>query len=204
MYMKKLLKIIKKKIYGSGWLALAWVIISDKYYYLVLQILSQRKRKFLIYLQDVWKMSQLLITEPDVVTKSGRRRQIFNVLETSDLRRFEDVQFMRSWKDRIYNVMKTSGLRSLKDVWFRLSSRHPICNVLKTSDSQRFDDVWKASRKTSLKTKTVMLKTSQRRLGDKENFYWGISGSNKPKSALASIFHKSISDASKTNTRHIK
>ena len=42
-------------------------------------------------LQDVLKWSRGLTTEQDVVTTSGKRRRINDVLKASDLRRLEHV-----------------------------------------------------------------------------------------------------------------
>ena len=47
-------------------------------------------------LQDVLKKSPRLATKQDVVTTSGKRRRIYDLLKTSDLRRLEDVQFRMS------------------------------------------------------------------------------------------------------------
>ena len=47
-------------------------------------------------LQDVLKRSRRLTIKQDVVTTSGKRHQIYDVLKTSDLRRVEDVQFTTS------------------------------------------------------------------------------------------------------------
>ena len=41
--------------------------------------------------QDVLKMSRRLATKPDVVTTSGKRCFIYDVLKTSDLRRLEEA-----------------------------------------------------------------------------------------------------------------
>ena len=49
-------------------------------------------------LQDVLKSSRRLTTKPNDAMTSGRRRRIYDVLETSDLRRFEEVQFTTSRK----------------------------------------------------------------------------------------------------------
>ena len=47
-------------------------------------------------LQDVLKRSRRLATKQDVIMTSGKRRRIYDVLKTPDLRRLEDVQFMMS------------------------------------------------------------------------------------------------------------
>ena len=57
---------------------------------------SQRTQTSLRRLQDVLKRSRRLATKQDVVTTSGKRRRIYDVLKTSDLRRLEDVQFRTS------------------------------------------------------------------------------------------------------------
>ena len=64
-------------------------------------------------LQDVLKRSRHLTTKQDVVTTSGKRHRIYDVLKTSDLRSLKDVEFT--------NVFKTSDLRRLQDVWFLTS-----------------------------------------------------------------------------------
>ena len=56
-------------------------------------ILAQRTQTSLRRLQDVLKRSRRFTTKPDVVTTSGKRRRIYDVLKTSDLRHLEDVQF---------------------------------------------------------------------------------------------------------------
>ena len=56
-------------------------------------ILTQLTQTSLRRLQDVLKRSRRLTTKQDVVTTSGKRRRIYEVLKTSDLRRLEDVQF---------------------------------------------------------------------------------------------------------------
>ena len=64
-------------------------------------------------LQDVLKRSRRLTTKQDVLTTSGKRRQIYNILRKSDLRRLEEDQFATSWKRLIYDVLKTSAKRYL-------------------------------------------------------------------------------------------
>ena len=59
-------------------------------------ILTQLTQTSLRRLQDVLKRSRRLTTKQDVVTTSGKRRRIYGVLKTSDLRRLEDVQFTTS------------------------------------------------------------------------------------------------------------
>ena len=105
------------------------------------------------------KRSRRLTTKQDIVTMSGKRHRIYDVLKTSDLRRLEDLQFTTSWRRPIYVILKMSNLRRfedvwftpssgrlvfnvLKDVWFMSSWRRPICDVSKTSDLQRLQDVW--------------------------------------------------------------
>ena len=48
------------------------------------------------HLQDALKRSRRLTTRQGVVTKSGKRHRIYDVLKSSDLRRPEDVQFTKS------------------------------------------------------------------------------------------------------------
>ena len=63
--------------------------------------------------------------EPDVLTTFGKRRLIYDVLKTSDLRRLEDVQFTTSWRRLIYDVFKT------------FVKRHLCSNVVATSIQRR-------------------------------------------------------------------
>ena len=93
-------------------------------------------------LQDVLKMSRRLTTKQDVVTTSGKRLIIYDVLKTYDLRHLDDVQFRTSWRCLIYDILRTSDLRRLEDVRFTLSWRCPIHNVLRTSDLWLLVDVW--------------------------------------------------------------
>ena len=79
---------------------------------------SQLAQTSLRRLQDVLKRSRRLTTKQDVVTTAGKRRQIYDVLKTSDLRRLEDVQFTTSWRRLISVILKKSNLRRLEDVWF--------------------------------------------------------------------------------------
>ena len=86
---------------------------------------------------DVFKTSSGFVTSwrrlvCDVL-KTSWRRWIYVFLETSDLRRLEDVWFMTSWRRRIYVFLKTSDLRCLEDVCFTASWRRLIYDVLKTS-----------------------------------------------------------------------
>ena len=74
--------------------------------------------------------------------ESGKRRPIYDVLKTSDLRRLQGVQFRTSWRRLIYDVFRTSGLRCLQDVRFTSSWRRPISIILKTSHLRRLEDVW--------------------------------------------------------------
>ena len=91
----------------------------------------------------VFKMSSgRLTTKQDVVTTFGKWRRVYDVLETSDLLRLEDVQFTTSWRLLTYDVFRVSGFQRPEDVWFMSSWRRPICDVLKTSDLQRLQDVW--------------------------------------------------------------
>ena len=65
-------------------------------YIYVYNVYTQRTQTSLRRLQDVLKRSRRLATKQDVVTTSGKRRRIYDVLKTSDLRRLEDVQFTTS------------------------------------------------------------------------------------------------------------
>ena len=67
-------------------------------------------------LQDVLKRSRRLVTKQDGVTTSGKRRRIYDVLKTSNLRRLEDVQFTTSSRRLIYDVFKTSGFQRPEDI----------------------------------------------------------------------------------------
>ena len=103
-------------------------------------------------LQDVLKMSRRLTTKQDVVTTSGKRRSIYDVLKTRDLRHLDGVQFRTSWRCLIYNILRTSDLRRLEDVHLRCledflfttSWRCLIYDFLWTSDLRRLEDVCKA------------------------------------------------------------
>ena len=125
----------------------------------VMQIISQQTQTSLRRLQDVLKRSRYLTTKQDVDTASGKRRRIYDVLKTSNLRRLEDVWFTLSWRRPIYDifrnvwfttswrrliyvVLKTSNLRRLENVWFTTSSGRLIYDVLKTSDLRRLAEVW--------------------------------------------------------------
>ena len=46
------------------------------------------------------------MTKQGIVTTSGKRRQIYDALKTSDLRRLEDVQFKTSWRRLIYVILR--------------------------------------------------------------------------------------------------
>ena len=104
--------------------------------------LIQRKQKSLRRLQDVLKMSRRLTTKQDVVTTSGKRRSIYDVLKMRGLRHLDDIQFRSSWRCLIYDILRTSDLRRLEDVRFTLSWRLPIHDVLKTADLWLLVDVW--------------------------------------------------------------
>ena len=57
---------------------------------------TQRTHTCLRRLQDVLKRSRRLTTKPFVLTTSGRRRLIYDVLKTPDLCRLKDVRFTTS------------------------------------------------------------------------------------------------------------
>ena len=88
--------------------------------------LYQRTQTSLTRLQDVSKRSRGLTTNLSVVTTSGKRRLIYEVFNTSDLRRLEDVDVLKTSDLRrlrrlIYDVLRTSTLRRLEDVQFMTS-----------------------------------------------------------------------------------
>ena len=99
--------------------------------------LTQLRQTSLRRLQDVLKRSRHLTIKQDVITTSGKRRRIYNVLKMSDLCCLEVVQFMTSWKRLIYDVLKTFNLRCREDVQFATSWRRVIYDVLKTSVNWR-------------------------------------------------------------------
>ena len=106
---------------------------------------THRKRTSLRRLQDVLKRLQRLMTKPDALKTSGRRRLIYVLLKTSDLRylekvvlrRLEDVWFTTSWRRRIFVLLKTSDLQCLEEVCFTTSWRRLIYNLLKMSVERR-------------------------------------------------------------------
>ena len=110
---------------------------------------TQRTHTCLRRLQDVLKRSRRLTTKPYVLTTSGRRRLIYDVLKTPDLCRLKDVRFTTSWRSLICDVLKTSdswclrdvGLRRLDDVLFTTCSRLLIYDVLKTSNLRHLEDL---------------------------------------------------------------
>ena len=82
-------------------------------------LLLQRTQTSLGRLQDVLKRSQRLTTKPDVVRSSGKRRLIYDVLKTSDLRHLKGIYFMASSRRLIYVILGTFDLRCLEDVFLR-------------------------------------------------------------------------------------
>ena len=72
------------------------------------KMLSQQTQTSLRRLQDVLKRSRCLTTKPDVIMTSYRRRLIYDVLKTPDLRRLEDVCKTTSLQQRRSNVCITS------------------------------------------------------------------------------------------------
>ena len=110
-----------------------------------IKCLIQRKQKSLRRLQDVLKMSRRLTTKQDVVTTSGKRRSIYDVLKTRGLRHLDDIQFRTSWRCLIYDILRTSDLRRLEDFQFTTSWRRLIYDFLWTSDLRRLEDVCKAT-----------------------------------------------------------
>ena len=103
---------------------------------------------------DVFKTSSgrlgKVTMSSNVVKTSGKRGLIYDILQTSDLRRLEVAWFTTSWRRPIYVVLKTSNLRCLEevckmaseDVWLTTSWRRPIYVVLRTSNLRRLQDVW--------------------------------------------------------------
>ena len=77
-------------------------------------------------LQKVLKRSKRLLTKQDVVTTSGKRRRMCDVLKTFDLDHLEDDQFSMSWRRLIYEVLRTSDLRRFEITRFTSSWRRPI------------------------------------------------------------------------------
>ena len=132
-----------------------WIKENQKYF----QTNPQRTQTSWRRLQDIWKMSRRLTAKPDVVTTSGRRRLIYDVLKmlnveclediwfkTSGLRRLEYIRFTTFWRHLAYDVLKTSDLRHLEDarfayrfedVRFMTSSRSLAYDVLKTYVKRR-------------------------------------------------------------------
>ena len=100
-------------------------------------VLSQRAQTSLRRLQNALKTLQRLTIKQDVVTTSGKRRLIFDVLRTSNLQHLEDVQFMTSWRRLIYDFLWTSDLWRLEDTRFMSSWKRPVYDVLKTSVKRR-------------------------------------------------------------------
>ena len=98
---------------------------------------SQRTQRSSRRLQDVLKRSRCLTTKHDVVTTSGKRRHIYDVLKVSNLWRLESFWFTTSWRGPIYVVLKTSDLRRLEDARYTSSWKRPINDVLKTSVKPR-------------------------------------------------------------------
>ena len=89
---------------------------------------------------DVFKIHRT--TKPNVLTTSGRRSLIYDILKTSDVRRLKDVRFTTTWRRLICDVLKTFCLRRLEDVWFTTSWRCLNYDVWNTSDLCPFEDVW--------------------------------------------------------------
>ena len=139
---------------ASSWSFLWWMLThlsltnnSSKLKFVLLlkanfKTLTQPTQTSLRCLQDVLKRSRCITTKQDIVTTSGKRCQIYDVLKTSDLWRLPNVWLTTSWRRLIYVVLKTSYLQRLESVWFTTSSGCMIYNVLKTSNLQRLEDVW--------------------------------------------------------------
>ena len=89
---------------------------------------------------DVFKIHRT--TKSNVLTTSGRRSLIYDILKTSDVRRLKDVRFTTTWRRLICDVLKTSDSRRLEDVLFTTSWRRLIYDVLKVSKLRRLEYVW--------------------------------------------------------------
>ena len=111
---------------------------------LPLSIISQQIKTSFRRLRGVLKRSQCLTTKSNVITTSGRRRRICDILKTSDLPHLENVWFTASWGSLIYVILKTSELQRLRYVWFTASWRRPIYGALKMSYLRRPEDICKA------------------------------------------------------------
>ena len=114
-------------------------------------VTAQPTQTSLRRLQDVLKRSRRLTTKQDVFMTSGRRRRIYDVLKTPNLRRLESVKFTTSWRRLIYNVFRTSGLWCPEDVWLRhledaqfaTSWKRLIYDVFRTSDLGHLEEIFK-------------------------------------------------------------
>ena len=96
--------------------------VANTKYYVIISIAQQKswrkKLETLFTSSGRLKKVACLMTKQDVVRTSGKRRRIYDVLKTSDLRHLEDVQFTTSWRCLIYDVFRTSDLQRPIDVWF--------------------------------------------------------------------------------------
>ena len=103
---------------------------------------TQRTQTSLRRLQGVLKRSRRLTIKQDIVTTSGKRRLIYDVLKMSDSRRLQDVWLTTSWRRLIYVILKTSNFGRLENVWFTTFSGRLIYDVLKTSNLRRLEEIW--------------------------------------------------------------
>ena len=87
-------------------------------------------------------------------TSSGRLKKVTTSYDQTSC---HDV-----WKRRwIYDVLKTSDLRHSEDVHFTMSWRRPICDVLKTSDLIHFEDFWSVTSWKCLQNCSNVVATSK-------------------------------------------
>ena len=105
--------VISIRVFEKLDLLKVWLAIGTDTH--LIKYTPQQTQTSLRRLQDVWKKSWRLTTKPDALKTSGKRRLIYDVLKTSDLRCLEDAQFTTSWRRLIYDV------RCLEDVEFTSS-----------------------------------------------------------------------------------
>ena len=133
----KLSHFLEKILISFLWFFLKLLRKLIAFFSIQLAALSQQAQTSL----NVLKRSPHLTTTPDIITTSGKRRRIYNVLKASNLCCLEVVQSTMSWRRLIYVVLKTSNLQHLEDVWFTTSWGRLIYDVLKTSNLCRLEDV---------------------------------------------------------------
>ena len=109
--------------------------------------MTQRTETSLRRLRDVLKRLRRLTTKPDVLTTPGRRRLIYDVLKSSDLRRLQNVRFTSScwfatsWRHQIHDVLEKSVYNVLKTFCLWSFGGRLIYHVLKTSNFRRLKDI---------------------------------------------------------------